>query len=331
MKTFSYALLLVAVALLSTACMSSYQSLSDNRLSSIPTPVQQQEVEVFFPGERPTDTAYVKISVLEQKVEGEVAYAQLVEQLRKKAQLEGMDALLLLGKNQSTRLKSDAGLLEVLVEIASGEEIEDSYSSVTTHELSGVGIKYKRNLRYLPDFIQRKRIFILEQGQDSLLATVTLDHEGMDKKVTLQHETAGPTYRRFVHDYNLNHLLKEQGPTWYYTAVAGQVQKRKLMSGDGSGALKTIKITYNAAQLPEKLEIRRPGLPQPEVLTISYNAQKQVTQKCLYRGKQLFLKETNTFDALGKLESTLHEKVQEGHSVPFLKTVYDYYSLLSFN
>ncbi|WP_207433720.1 hypothetical protein [Sabulibacter ruber] len=331
MKTLSFSFL-VAVALLSTACMSGYQTLMPaDRLSTIPTPVHGQEVEVFFPGERPKDTAYVKIAVLEHKVEGEVAYAQLVEQLKQKAQLQGMDALLLLGKNQSTKLKSDQGLLETLVEITSGEEIRDNYYSVTTHELSGVGIKYKRNLQYLPEYVQTKQVYALENGAEKPLATVLVDYQGSDKKITTANQTDENTYRNNVQRYNLHHLLKEEGPNWRYSTYGGLVQKRKLISDKGAGVLKTVKIKYNAAQLPVKLELYNANLPLTEVITIGYNEQNQVVEKQVFRNKQLYLKETNTYDTAGKLVSTLHELIHEGKSIPAFKTVYNYYSLLSLN
>ncbi|KAA3440401.1 hypothetical protein [Rufibacter hautae] len=332
MKTFFSSVLLLSVLLVQTACMRAYEPIaSSDRLSSLPTPGHSQEVEVFFPGERPTDTAYVKIAVVEEKAEGEVAYAKLVEQLRNKAQKQGLDAILILGKTQGTQLKNDATLFEVILEIASGDEIKDNYYSVTTHELSAVGIKYKRNLQYLPQYVQSKRLYALEQGQELLLATVAVDHLGQDQKVTYQNVNDTPTYQGFVHRYSLDHLLKEQGPKWHYLEENGLVVRRKLMSLDGSGPIKNIKISYNAAQLPEKLEIRHPVMAQPEILTITYNAQGQVTQKLIYRNKQLVLQETNTYDAAGKLVSTLHEKVQHGAVLPFLKTVYDYYNLLSLN
>ncbi|WP_210462610.1 hypothetical protein [Rufibacter roseolus] len=332
MKIYFSPALLLLVLFLQTACMRVYEPVvSGDRLSSLPTPSHGKEVEVFFPGERPSDTAYVKIAVVEEKAEGEVAYAQLVEQLRKKAQKQGLDAILILGKTQGTQLKNDATLFEVILEIASGDEIKDNYYSVTTHELSAVGIKYKRNLQYLPQYVQSKRIYVLEKGQELLLATVAVDHLGQDQKVTYQNVNDTPTYQRFVHRYSLDHLLKEQGPHWHYLEENGLVVRRKLLSMDGSGPIKNIKISYNAAQLPEKLEIRHPVTALPEVLTITYNSQGQVTQKHIYRNKQLVLQETNTYGADGKLVSTLHEKVQHGQTIPFLKTVYDYYNLLSLN
>ncbi|MFC6996574.1 hypothetical protein [Rufibacter roseus] len=330
MKTFTFRCLAFAsLVLLGTSCMHQYvPDHSYNRLSAIPTPFHQNEVEVFFPGEKPTDTAYVKIGVLEHKAEGEVAYSTLLENLKAKAQEQGIDAILLLGKNQSTRIKTDETLGEILTEILFNTEIEDNYYSVTTHELAAVGIKYKRNLQYLPGYVQAKSIYALEGGKEELVATVRLNHQGMPANVTPTSSSNEITYNYYVQPYDVDFLLRSEGSEWRYSTKSGQIKTRKQMSGNGTGPALKVKITYNAQNQPTVLELIYPGTTTSKTIQLTYRG-NQIAEKLILMEQQLYLKEINQFSTEGKLLSTTHYKMVDGQEQPFLKTVYEYYGTIS--
>ncbi|WP_207433721.1 hypothetical protein [Sabulibacter ruber] len=331
MKYLLYSSLLAA-GLVSTGCMKRYwPNGTENRLSSIPTPYQDQnkEVEVFFPGEYPADSTYVKVAILEHKVDGAVAYGTLVDAVKSKAKQQGMDAVLLLNKNQSTRLQKEGLLAELIAETIAGRELEDEYTSVTTHELAGVGIKFRKNLSYLPGYIQKKQVLSLNGEKEELLASVELNHQGIAGKVTSASPADEQTYEQYIHQYDLNHLLNEVGPQWRYSQVVGQIRTRKLLGKPGSPPLKKVKIQYNEQLLPARLELRSGSDLQSEFIDIAYNEKRQVSGKTISRGNKVFLKEVNSYSPDGKLQTTLHYKMEDGKELPFLKTVYQYYSAAS--
>ncbi|WP_205504297.1 hypothetical protein [Rufibacter psychrotolerans] len=323
MKYLFYSSLL-ALGLAGTGCMQKYLP-TENRLSLLPTPYHDKEVEVYFPGEYPQDSSYVKVAILEQRAEGAVAYGTLVEAVKKKAKQQGMDAVLLLNKNQSTRLQKEGLLAELIAETIAGRELEDEYTSVTTHELAGVGIKFRKNLHYLPEYLQKKQVYAVEGETEALLASVEIDHQGIARKVTAATATDEQTYERYVHQYDLQHLLQETGPQWRYRQVVGQIRKRKLRGPAGAPPLKKVKIQYNELLLPHRLELTTSPDPQPETIEITYNEQRQVMSKAIRKDGQVVLKEVNSFGPGGKLQATLHYKVEDGKDQPFLKTVYHYY------
>ncbi|MBC3539509.1 hypothetical protein ACFSC6_18460 [Rufibacter sediminis] len=302
----------------------------ESRLSFLPTPFQDKDVEVFFPGEKPTDTAFVKVAILEKKVMGNaVAYSELVNAIKTEAKLQGMDAVLLLNKGQNTRLVREGVLSQVIAETIAGRDLEPEYSSVTTHELAGVGIKYKKNLQYLPEYVKSKDIFLLKDGQETHMGSVAIDHEGIPRKASISSADDQTIYEQYIQPYDVNHLLKEEGPRWKYSAVQGRVKKRMLLSPTDGTTLKTIKIKYNDALLPAELEMRSGTFLLPETILFSYNEQRKPVEKRVLREKQLYLRDVFSYNENGKLESILHYKVQDGQEVPFLKTVYEYYHSLA--
>ncbi|GGK73170.1 hypothetical protein ACD591_07860 [Rufibacter glacialis] len=329
MRSFFY-LSLLAFAVCGTGCMKRYAPTGlEHRLSSLPTPFHGKEVDVFFPGERPADTAFVKVAILEQKATGNaVPYSTLVNAIKAKAKLQGMDAVLLLNKNQSTHLEREGIISQILSEAIAGRDLEPEYSSVTTHELAGIGIKYKKNLHYLPEYVKSKTLYQLRDGQQVLLGTVPVDQEGIAQEFPDASPDAENLYSQFVLHYDLPHLLHEKGLQWRFTAVQGRVVKRKLQSLSGNLAQKRVKINYNALLLPEEMVLLTGEEVQPEVIRLTYNDRRQVIEKKVFRGEQLYVREAFSYHTNGKLESILHHIIENGQETPFLKTQFDYYQPL---
>ncbi|MGV3539030.1 MAG: hypothetical protein ACO1OQ_04420 [Rufibacter sp.] len=325
-----FPLALLAITLASTSCMRHYPTYhTAYRLSTLPTPYHGKKVEVFFPGERPADTAFVKVSVLEQKREGQVAYATLVQDLQQKAQLQGMDAILLLDKQQSTRLQDDATFGQAVAELIFKTDILDTYSSVTTHELAAVGIKYKRNLGYLPEHVQAKKIYNVQGNQKELLATIPVNNLGIPQEPISATPEGKHLYELFVHRYDLAHLLQEENQYWKFATQDGRLKKRKLRSEKGNEISKKVKVDYGAHGLPEAVRLETGPSLFLETIQLIYDEQKRVVEKKILRDKQLFVREVNQLGASGKVLATTHYQMQDGKEVPFLKTVYEYYEPLA--
>ena len=162
------------------------------RLTKLPIYLHENEVEVFFPDEKPTEP-YVKAFLLEQIAYGEVSYAELVKKLKKQAYDKGADAILLLSRNRSI------------------SESESSYT--VTNMASALGIKYLKNMSFrekttkemvLSAFSNEKAIYIKKEIIPSTPDNYAI--EPWNYSLYLDN---------FYH-YSLDYMLYEKNKNWSY-------------------------------------------------------------------------------------------------------------------
>jgi len=73
------------------------------KLYPIPSPPHESEVEIYLPGQMPLDTDFIKVQIVDVSFNPNGSYAFVMDELQKKAQLAGLDGLLI-QKHTSTHV-----------------------------------------------------------------------------------------------------------------------------------------------------------------------------------------------------------------------------------
>jgi hypothetical protein len=105
---------------------------SSNTVINLPLQPHQRNVDIFFNGDKPKQP-YYNIRVID--VSGSNVYQDLLNAIQEKAKNEGLDGLIILGKeNYNTYY---------------------GHISYSVNKLSAIGIKYKNNMQYVNHIVKR--------------------------------------------------------------------------------------------------------------------------------------------------------------------------------
>lgn len=131
-------------------------------LTDVPLRPHSRKIDVFFSGEKPKQP-YYKIKILDVTNGLITNYNMLLERLQEKAQLEGLDALMLL----------DVGRTPVY---AGGAYVGHHIYNAQT--MYAVGLKYPSNMQYVDTIVKRAEISIFHNGVEETLHQVGFDMNG---------------------------------------------------------------------------------------------------------------------------------------------------------
>lgn len=165
--------LLVSLVWLS-GCIILPKPVPEARLTALPTPPHNRPVKIIFPGEAPPTAPYVKIKVLSVKRSAGIPTTNLVQELADRAQREGADAILILGKNVYSEIQSST----TTTMDSTGFQTSTSNSTWEWQDVSALAIKYLSNLDYLPDYVREKRLLHWNAGLWQPLATGRVNYDG---------------------------------------------------------------------------------------------------------------------------------------------------------
>ena len=306
-KLILFALVLSAATF--TACTDDLYPALDERLTAIPAKPHNKEVEVYFAGEWPKEE-YVKLAALEAHGGSGTHYITLINQLKKKGQSVGADALVVQGKNFITDVYSTADRMVTT----------DPISFVT-----GIAIKYVRNLDLgLMPKQQQLELYDPATATFDPILNLRLGIGGdIIGKEELK-ENASRFYNTYMHEYTEHHLLREEGAGWTELRQEGFVTERKLHHNGIQQ--KYLRFRYSPQLQLQQVFIEKSGRT-PEMVQYTYNEAGKVVSREISRGQKPYLLEEYSYGEDGKVsEMTLYITTKNGRE-PLLRSSYTYYTL----
>ncbi|WP_299706240.1 hypothetical protein [uncultured Pontibacter sp.] len=301
--------LLFALALITGmlgGCASDLYPEVDERLTSIPIQPHANEVELFFAGELPKEE-YVKVAALETRGG---AYITLIKSLQAKARAYGADAILVQEKKE---------ISDVHTKI-----ITDRVTTTTLSSLSGIGIKYKKNLDtgLLPKS-QDIEMYDAVSGTFHPLLSLRFSPGGEITAKEEMHESAAVIYNNYIHPYTLR-TLKEKGAGWTHRQQEGFVVERELHR---DGLLqKHMAFDYDVARRLKEIRIRE-VYGATHKINFTYNETGQLSKRTILRSSNPYIQEEYIYNASGQASQVLIYNTNLPEKLPLLRSSYTYYTL----
>jgi hypothetical protein len=316
LKLFS----LLLLCFLFSACMRGYQNQDSGQLMPYPIIPHTQEVEVYFNQEKPTDTAYLKLRVIDVYKPMHTATGEMIAVLKQKAQQYGVDALLLL--DEKSFLNSSFGY-------------NSRYTSVTDYNnyrlLSAVGIKYKKNISGIENYIQKQDIELYDSVTKTYkpILGIELDLNENSRNI---YEIAPKTanyYHNYIKKYSLAWLVKDKSADWIHNELnePSSFNIKRVYKHDNWEQKLRVTYQYNKSKQIEKLSIKQPEKAGQKLVYTYQDAKSNrplslvVTEKSKIIYKQIF-----NFDDTKKLQNSIFYIVNGNQETPFLRVNYKYFS-----
>ncbi|WP_026463307.1 hypothetical protein [Adhaeribacter aquaticus] len=316
---FSYFLCL-GLSLSLTGCYNYYSETSQiGVLNDIPTVPHQNSVQVYFPGEYPEDQEYIKVKVLE--VGGSNEYPTLVDGLKKSAQQNGMDAVLIIDGAQF--VEGSTYHNRRYHKTNSPAYYQNTW---TTSSLAGVGIKFKKNLNYFDRFVQRKTILLADSADKFVYKPYAAVEFGLNGKVQ-QSEWSGEQNRRnidinYSKKYTYDFLVNDKNGWSYLEDEFGRVTKRAFQNG-----VIVAKLHYNDLNQVDYVVLKSNEnyQLQKEKITFQFDSQNKVTGALVEKKGQLRNRHQFTYDENDRLIFQEIFQVYDKREQPFLLIRNDYF------
>lgn len=308
MKRTLLSVLVVATATFA-GCTPGLHRQVDERLTSLPIQPHTNDVDVFFGGEWPKEE-YIKIAALETRGGENVAYIEQIKSLKAKARGYGADAVVV----QEKKFISDV----------STDVISDRVSTLGWGVLTGIAIKYKKNLDMglVPKY-QEIEMYDPVVGDFQPLLTLHFSPSGEIQGRDEKHETATIMYNNYIHNFTFR-TLQAPGNGWVQRAQEGYVVERELHK---AGELqKRIEFEYDVERRLKQVRIQNVRGAAEEINYL-YDEAGRLTQRIINRSSTPYLQEEYTYDAEGKVSEVQLYNINLPERLPVLRSFYAYYTL----
>jgi hypothetical protein len=305
--TISGMLFLLCACLLSACYQIPYRTTP--QLVDIPLVPHNNEVALYFEDEFPQNKAYYEVIGL--SAEGESDYNGLLAQLKKRAKQAGVDAVIHVDKTQGNQISSEGVPYSTLI-------------------VSGVGIKYRENMGHIDQYIKSKQVFKLsDTGSPTPLYEAPFTMLGHEK---ITERKPDPLYTRFVRDFSFDYLLYDTEQWAYSTDERKRVIQRSHYADpylNNSDFVCYFKYKPNdelqSIQLKYSLDNTKNVYMELEYESTDKVSAKNIYAK--YNRKNLLYVEKLEYDAQNRISQTTLYKVEAGKQIPFLQTIYSYYTM----
>jgi hypothetical protein len=320
MKQFIKFALVFAAFCTYQSCMMSYfsQNTDTGKLMDFPIIPHQNEVEVYFEGEKPTDTAYLKLRIIDMHGGANVATAAMITALKEEAQNYGVDAIILLDDKAITKVNTNYW------------NKTHPYSVENRRFMCVLGIKYKRNIQDTIRFITKHQIALFDSSMADYkpILDLEVDLEGNTKNMKVLEANKAFYYHQYIKKYSLAWLIYDKSSDWKYDGFSetgtmpikriykyGYFKEQvnvfyKLIS---NGQVAELRIK-EVGKKPQDIFCKYPNktTKQPNVLT--------VTEK----GKEIY-KHVFNYDENGNLQTSIFYRIINGKESPLLRIKYGYF------
>ncbi|MEM9673765.1 MAG: hypothetical protein ACFB15_29370 [Cyclobacteriaceae bacterium] len=264
------------------------------------------EVSVYFPQDTLPDEEYIRVGVLEVRGDEFTSYNTLIRKLQVQAQKRGVDAIQLMGKQ--TYLE---------------EGYEESY---VLSELSGIGIKYVKNIDYLSEFIKSQEIYFSGRGYNPSdsgrwVAKIWLD---FNRQVTQME--GEKNYLQFVRKHSLDYLLYSNSEKWRYTLDEHQQINKRTRVGSAGVQLR-VWFSYQVKDLPNFVRIREYPSRKETSIWFAYDAEGRILKKRITLPDGEMIDQILVYDAIGRHTKSEYYWVQANDQLsPYLLVKHQFYS-----
>lgn len=275
---------------------------SQNVFTKIPTPPHKHEVDIFFTHELPVKEPYFRTTMVE--VQGGNNYNELIVKLREKAQLLGVDGVIIVEKDFDY--------------------------------LAGIGIKYNKNITQIFDTLNViKKISIIPIDTKTISGDVLFDIDGKLKEG--QQEGLIGYFIENVFNYDFKFLVEDKSLRWKEsTDFYGRLGERKLYKnfseyGYPTDKQKVVRFNYDDKNgklqyitINEK-EDNQTDEWRKEKLIPNYDDKNNLTELKVYWKDVLVRHEKLFYDTKKRLIMADWSRFEKGVEVPFLRVDYQYY------
>lgn len=204
MKNF---LCLLVFSILFSSCYNYYSSAYQNYengpqvslFTSIPIKPSVEKVKIYFPGEKLPEDPYLKVDVLDVFGNAVTSTQSMITRLKNQAELRGMDAILIISKDNISEILMDENC--------------ENYT-VTTQKLSGLGIKFVKNITYLDECLKGGRILKWDTDSEQFVEKTKFKTDW--KGNLLEIESGDQFYYNFLYHFSKQHLIHEVNSDWMF-------------------------------------------------------------------------------------------------------------------
>jgi hypothetical protein len=300
------------------------------KLMTYPVIPHKNEVEVYFNNEKPKDTAYLKLRVIDMYGGIYTSTGAMIEAMKKEAQKYGVDAILLLDDKAITEATTTStGILWYR---------NPSYITYENRRfMCALGIKYKRNISQVDNYIRKQQIELYDSTTKTYkpILDIELELDGSAKKTKEIVPKTVLYYDNFIKKYSLSWLIYDKSADWQTTSLTepeySPFELVRVYAANNWD--KKLKVTYNYNGLKqiEKVRIKSPE-KKPQFLKYMYLNKKtqKLSSLTVVENDKTIYKQVFEYDENQKLQTSLFYKIEEGKEIPFLKINYIYYQKSDF-
>jgi hypothetical protein len=317
----------VVICFLMTGCMNYYYIQPNYRLSQLPT-IATHDVDVVFPAEEIPDKNYIKLGILEVVGSESDSYQLLVEEIKKKAEIQGADAVIIIDKSQDLKLQSDETVLNAIANVISREKdrTDNHYTTSIQRRLVGLGIKYVKNITYLNQFA--KNITVSEFNSKSNSYTIREVVELLPNGMPANQLSDSSLYNKDFYKLSTEHLIDEKSANWAYSTKVLKndikVINRRELRANGK-RIKKCNFFYNKTSILTRIEVHYAyEWFKKENINFYYNEKGKLASKSTVCAGYPTLEEVYVYDGEKLIERDLY-KIENNQRTPYLKAVYNYY------
>ncbi len=178
-------------------------------ITNIPLLPHQQNVDVYFNNEQPTQP-YYKVKMIDASGPTNASYETLLKTLKQEAAAAGLDGVLVLEKHQAIEYNN----------ISESRTIRDTTISIERQEantyqtISAIGLKYAGNIKYLDTIVKSTIIDIYEDGKARKL-NIQFDYYGNMLNAT--DKKAAQFYGDDIAPFDIQKQDAASVPGWEYS------------------------------------------------------------------------------------------------------------------
>lgn len=321
MKKLINFVLIFAVFCTSQSCMMSYlpQNTDAGKLMDFPIIPHQNEVEVYFNGEKPSDTAYLKLRIIDISGGANVATGAMVNALKEQAQSYGVDAIILLDDKAITKVNTNYW------------NKTHPYSVENQRFMYALGIKYKRNIANAANFIVKHEIALFDSSTSAYkpILELDVDLDGNTKNMRSMEANKAFYYHQYIKKYSLAWLINDKSSDWKHdgfseTSMLPMVRIYKYGYFD-----EQLRVSYKltGSRQVESLQIKEVGKKPQEIFCKYPNktAKQPSILIVVEKGKEIY-KHVFNYDENGNLQTSVFYTLSNGSENPLLNVKYVYFT-----
>jgi hypothetical protein len=293
---------------------------SGNTITKYPIPPpHNRDVKVFFPREIIKDTDYVKITVIEIYDSPQTSYNELVNKLKKDAQNYGVDAVIILDKNEKNFYKYRSGYSNPF---NGSTYYQSGYRTLYFYPaLSALGFVYRKHLDYIKLYPKSVKISVYESDttKNSASFTFPLDNDRNVRDTFKLFPYQQMFYfTNFIKKYDPFYLIQQDKGWMNYKNGSNKIYKRVYTLSDKSKYV--CRFKYNNELIES---ITSHSVSYRAKILLSYNNEHAITEAIIFKESEKY-KEFFFYDNMGRLVRTKYFKIIHNTSIPFIEAEYDY-------
>jgi hypothetical protein len=307
----------VIIAGMLTGCYQDYYEFKGS-ITDVPIKQPVKNVELYFADDQPSDSEFIKISIIKVTGRKYETYDELVDKLRLKAASVGFDGVIKIQKG--TTLETNTSFADIL----SGSEGE----KYTANVLSGFGIKYIKNMDYITRYKKSETIYEYRPQDTSFVEMVAEIRYKLNGEIDEDWQKIpgrNSVYNKYIRPYSLEYLVDEK-QNWAYKvdnygkmisrrkSDKGLVQEKCKFEYGKDGRLALIKV-YDLINTGFKYFIR-----------LSYDTQGRISSQEVYETRNPIMWIKINYDQEDRKANSKYYIYRDSRFYPYLMAEYGYYN-----